>query len=155
MFLRPPKRAVRGHTARPTAASPRPYDSTDMSETSVPGHRFSSEEGSVNQFGRGRVCKSDGCDTTEAGIPKGRQGTRAQLHDVLTTLTAELREAEQAQPPDEPHHPVVVGLANWLPQVGQACENPETAEAELDQLLSEATDALEGLREIALSAAAA
>ena len=77
------------------------------------------------------------------------------MHEVLTTLTAELREAEQAQEPGEPHHPVVVGLANWLPQVGQACENPETDEAELNQLLSEATDALEGLREIALSAAAA
>ena len=70
------------------------------------------------------------------------------------TLTAELRQAEQVQPPYELHHPVVVGIANWIQQVGQACENPETAEAELDKLLSEATDALEGLREITLSEAA-
>ena len=50
---------------------------------------------------------------------------------------------------------LVVGLATWLPQVGQACENPKTDETELDKLLSQATDALEGLRETTLSVVAA
>jgi hypothetical protein len=46
-------------------------------------------------------------------------------------------------------------LAQWVPRVGRACEHPDTPEAELKQLLSEATDALAGLREITMSEVAA
>lgn len=70
-------------------------------------------------------------------------------------VASAMTQAEQVQESGEPHHLVIVGLANWLPQVGQACENPDTDDAELDQLLSEATDALAGLREITLSEVAA
>jgi len=83
------------------------------------------------------------------------QGTRSQLFEALTTLQAEIAQAEQTQPPGEPHAQAIMELAQWVPRVGRACEHPDTPEAELKQLLSEATDALTGLREITLSEVAA
>jgi hypothetical protein len=83
------------------------------------------------------------------------QGTRAHLFEALTTLQAEIAQAEQTQPPGEPHAQALMELAQWVPRVGRACEHPDTPEAELKQLLSEATDALAGLREITMSEVAA
>ena len=83
------------------------------------------------------------------------QGTRAQLFEALTTLQAEIAQAEQTQSPGEPHAQALMELAQWVPRVGRACENPDTPEAELNRLLSEATDALAELRKITLSEVAA
>jgi hypothetical protein len=81
------------------------------------------------------------------------QGTRAQLFEALTKLQAEIAQAEQNQPPGEPHAQALMELAQWLSRVARACENPDTPEPELKHYLAEVNQALGELREMMTEAA--
>ncbi len=54
-----------------------------MSDTSVIGYRFDSEEGSVRRFATGRVCSHDPC-TTHLSIYN--DGAFCARHEPMTTL---------------------------------------------------------------------
>ncbi len=54
-----------------------------MTDTAVVGYRFSSEEGSVRQFDRGRVCCEPGCCTRLSIYNDGEHCAR---HEPMTTL---------------------------------------------------------------------
>jgi hypothetical protein len=82
------------------------------------------------------------------------QGTRAQLFEALTTLQAEIAQAEQTQPPGEPHAQALMELAQWVSRIGRACENPETPEPQLNTYLLEVNQALAELRAMMTEAAA-
>jgi hypothetical protein len=82
------------------------------------------------------------------------QGTRAHLFEALTTLQAEIVQAEQTQPPGEPHAQALMELAQWVPRVARACEHPDTQEPELKNYLAEVNQALDELREMMTEAAA-
>ena len=82
------------------------------------------------------------------------QGTRAQLFEALTTLQAEIAQAEQTQPPGEPHAQALMELAQWVSRVGRACENRDTPEPELRNYVAEVNQALDELREMMTEAAA-
>ena len=82
------------------------------------------------------------------------QGTRAQLFEALTTLQAEIAQAEQTQPPGEPHAQALMELAQWVSRVGRACENRDTPEPELRNYVAEVNQTLDGLREMMTEAAA-
>jgi hypothetical protein len=82
------------------------------------------------------------------------QGTRAPLFEALTTLQAEIAQAEQTQPPGEPHAQALMELAQWVPRVARACENPDTPEDQLTTYLTEVHQALGELREMMTEAAA-
>jgi hypothetical protein len=81
------------------------------------------------------------------------QGTRAHLFEALTRLQAEIAQAEQTQPPGEPHAQALMELAQWLSRVARACENPDTPEPELKHYLAEVNQALGELREMMTEAA--
>jgi hypothetical protein len=82
------------------------------------------------------------------------QGTRAQLFEALTTLQAEIAQAEQTQPPGEPHAQALMELAQWVSRVGRACENRDTPEPELRNYVAEVNQTLDELREMMTEAAA-
>jgi hypothetical protein len=82
------------------------------------------------------------------------QGTRAHLFEALTMLQAEIAQAEQTQPPGEPHAQALMELAQWVPRVVRACENPETPEPQLNTHLLEVNQALAELRAMMTEAAA-
>jgi hypothetical protein len=82
------------------------------------------------------------------------QGTRAHLFEALTTLQAEIAQAEQTQPPGEPYAQALMELAQWVPRVGRAGEHPDTQEPELKNYLAEVNQALDELREMMTEAAA-
>jgi hypothetical protein len=82
------------------------------------------------------------------------QGTRAHLFEALSMLQAESAQAEQTQPPGEPHAQALMELAQWVPRVGRACENPDTPEPELKNYLAEVNQALGELREMMTEVAA-
>jgi len=63
-------------------------------------------------------------------------------------------QAEQTQPPGEPHAQALMELAQWVPRVGRACEHPDTQEPELKNYLAEVNQALDELREMMTEAAA-
>jgi hypothetical protein len=81
-------------------------------------------------------------------------GIRAQLLGSLTRLRAEITQAEQSQPPGEPHAQALIDLAQWLPRVTRAGENPQTPEAQLQAYLVEIEQALSELEQMALTDAA-
>jgi hypothetical protein len=82
------------------------------------------------------------------------QGMRAQLFEALTTLQAGITQAEQNQPPSEPHAQALIELTQWVPRVVRACENPETPEPQLNTYLLEVNQALAELRARMTEAAA-
>jgi hypothetical protein len=79
---------------------------------------------------------------------------RAQLFEALTTLQAGITQAEQNQPPSEPHAQALIELAQWVPRVVRTCENPETPEPQLNTYLLEVNQALAELRARMTEAAA-
>jgi hypothetical protein len=74
--------------------------------------------------------------------------------EPLSMLQAESAQAEQTQPPGEPHAQALMELAQWVPRVGRACENPDTPEPELKNYLAEVNQALGELREMMTEVAA-
>jgi hypothetical protein len=82
------------------------------------------------------------------------QGTRAHLFEALSMLQAEIAQAEQTQPPGEPHAQALMELAQWVSRVGRACEHRDTQEPELKNYLAEVNQALDELREMMTEAAA-
>jgi hypothetical protein len=82
------------------------------------------------------------------------QGTRAHLFEALTTLQAEIAQAEQTQPPGEPHAQALMELAQWVSRIGRACENRDTPEPELRNYVAEVNQALDELREMMTEAVA-
>ena len=83
------------------------------------------------------------------------QGTRAQLFEALTTLQAEIAQAEQTQPPGEPHAQALMELAQWVPRVARACEHPDTPADQLKTYLLEINQALGDVQKIVMAQAAA
>ncbi|MDY7105223.1 MAG: hypothetical protein S0880_28895 [Actinomycetota bacterium] len=53
-----------------------------MSDKSVVGYRFASDEGSTPQYGKGRVCSEDGC---EARLSIYNDGDFCSLHEPMIT----------------------------------------------------------------------
>lgn len=81
--------------------------------------------------------------------------TRAQLFDAISMLQVVIAQAEETQPPGEPYAQTLIELAEWIPRVSRACENPETPEDQLQTYLLEVNQSLDQLQELALTAAAA
>ena len=76
-------------------------------------------------------------------------------HHALELLQAVISEAEATQPPGEPYAQAIIDLAEWMPRVSRACENPETPQDQLQSYLVEVNDSLEQLQELVLTTAAA
>jgi hypothetical protein len=70
-------------------------------------------------------------------------------------LQAVIAEAEETQPPGEPYGQTLIELAQWLPRVARACEHPDTPEDQLKIYLLEVNQALDELRKMAMTEAAA
>ena len=92
---------------------------------------------------------------TDAETDMPSQGTRAQLFEALSMLQAVIAEAEATQPPGEPYAQAIIDLAEWMPRVSRACENPETPQDQLQTYLVEVNDSLEQLQDLVLTTAAA
>jgi hypothetical protein len=82
-------------------------------------------------------------------------GIRAQLLKALVRLRAEITQAEQNQPPGEPHAQALIDLAQWLPRVARAGDNPQTPQAQLHAYFLEVEQAMRELEQMALTNAAA
>jgi hypothetical protein len=54
-----------------------------MDDSSIVGHRFSSEEGSVPRFPTGRVCGQEGCSTR---LSIYNDGDFCARHEPMTTM---------------------------------------------------------------------
>lgn len=91
----------------------------------------------------------------EAEADTSSHGTRAQLFEALSMLQAVIAEAEETQPPGEPYAQRLIELAEWLPRVARACENPETPEDQLQSYLIEVKQSLDHLQEMELVEATA
>jgi hypothetical protein len=73
---------------------------------------------------------------------------RAHLFEALTTLQAEITQAEQTQPPGEPHAQALMELAEWSARVARDYDNPNTPEEQLQSHLTEVTESIQNLQEL-------
>ena len=82
-------------------------------------------------------------------------GLRTKLYEAITTLQAELAQAEQTQQPGEPHAQELMDLGQWVPRVARDCENPNTPETQLQAHLADVTESIQNLKELNAEATAA